>query len=64
MDLLGRCNEIGTMGGFIEITLNDEDLDAGPNVFIFSCEKVPKTKQGFDLTSTAKRLSASTVAVQ
>lgn len=25
IDLLCRCNEIGTMGGFIKITLNDED---------------------------------------
>lgn len=49
LDLLGRCNEIGTMGGFVEITLNDKDLDAGSNVSIFNCEKVPKTKQRFDL---------------
>lgn len=37
------------MGAFVKIRLNDKDLDAGPNVSIFSCEKVPKTKQGSDL---------------
>ena len=47
LGLLCGCNEIGTMRGFVEITLNDEDLDAGASVTasILSCEEVPTRKQ-------------------
>lgn len=51
LDLLCRCNEIGTMRGFIKITLNDEDLAAGSSAgaSTFSSEEVAIRKQGFDL---------------
>lgn len=51
LDLLGRCNEIGTVRGFIKITLNNKDLVAVSSVPvpIFNCDEVPKRKHVFDL---------------
>jgi len=47
LGLLCRCNEIGTVRGFIKITLNEEDLVAGSGVTssIFSSEEVPTKEQ-------------------
>lgn len=44
LGLLCRCNETGTVRGFIKVRLNDEDLDAhfSSTLSIFSCEEVPE----------------------
>lgn len=51
LDLLCRCNKIGTVRGFTKITLNDEDLAARSHVTasIFRCEEVPTKNGDLDL---------------